>query len=196
MRVRSLVATAIAITVSAPALAGPVVFVDQSAFLQQVPGAKSFGFDFTFPENEVSVSLSSPYKRGPVTFEGALTGYTDVFPVEYLGANSGTFSVSSARSSIGFRLGSYNGDQTIRYSVGGLSGSLDLPARYETAFIGFTGLAAGDRITFAGSSEIDVLSFAAGVPEPATWALMIVGFGAVGGAMRSRSVVRTAVSVA
>lgn len=36
----------------------------------------------------------------------------------------------------------------------------------------------------------------AGVPEPATWALMILGFGAVGGAMRRRSAVRTAVSFA
>lgn len=31
------------------------------------------------------------------------------------------------------------------------------------------------------------LSFASGVPEPATWALMILGFGAVGAAMRRRT---------
>ena len=37
----------------------------------------------------------------------------------------------------------------------------------------------------ANSFEFDNL--AAGVPEPATWALMIVGFGAVGSAMRRRS---------
>ena len=39
-------------------------------------------------------------------------------------------------------------------------------------------------------------ALAAGVLEPASWALMIVGFGAVGGAMRRRSAVRTTVSFA
>ncbi len=34
------------------------------------------------------------------------------------------------------------------------------------------------------------LSLAAGVPEPATWAMMIVGFGLVGGAMRTRAAAR------
>lgn len=40
------------------------------------------------------------------------------------------------------------------------------------------------------SSDINVQVFAdvAAVPEPATWAMMIVGFGAVGGAMRRRKV--------
>ncbi len=35
-----------------------------------------------------------------------------------------------------------------------------------------------------------------GVPEPATWALMILGFGGVGGAMRRRGSVRTTVNFA
>ena len=35
-----------------------------------------------------------------------------------------------------------------------------------------------------------------GVPEPTTWALMIVGFGVVGGAMRRRNAVRTSVRFA
>ena len=39
------------------------------------------------------------------------------------------------------------------------------------------------------------ISFGNAVPEPATWALMILGFGAVGGAMRRRSV-KTAVRFA
>ncbi|WP_419807623.1 PEPxxWA-CTERM sorting domain-containing protein [Sphingomonas sp.] len=36
------------------------------------------------------------------------------------------------------------------------------------------------------SFELDNFAIAGGVPEPTTWALMIVGFGAVGGAMRRR----------
>lgn len=38
----------------------------------------------------------------------------------------------------------------------------------------------------AASFRIEVLSIPGGVPEPAAWALMIMGFGAVGGAMRRR----------
>jgi hypothetical protein len=44
-------------------------------------------------------------------------------------------------------------------------------------------------ITFASSGnsfEIDNLAVSAAVPEPATWALMILGFGVVGAAMRRR----------
>jgi hypothetical protein len=51
---------------------------------------------------------------------------------------------------------------------------------------------AGDVLTFSavGTSDsfggyVDNISLS-GVPEPATWALMILGFGAVGGAMRRR----------
>ncbi|WP_445190795.1 PEPxxWA-CTERM sorting domain-containing protein [Sphingomonas sp. Tas61C01] len=39
-------------------------------------------------------------------------------------------------------------------------------------------------------------TIAAAVPEPASWALMIMGFGAVGNAMRRRSAVQTSVSFA
>lgn len=49
-------------------------------------------------------------------------------------------------------------------------------------------------VTFASSAnsfEIDRFAVA-GVPEPTTWALMIVGFGAVGGAMRRRKVATAA----
>lgn len=51
---------------------------------------------------------------------------------------------------------------------------------------------AGDTLSFAalGVSDslggyIDDLRLTAAVPEPATWALMILGFGAIGGALRS-----------
>lgn len=40
-------------------------------------------------------------------------------------------------------------------------------------------------VEYAGITN-DVLPPMGGVPEPATWALLIMGFGAVGGAMRAR----------
>ena len=43
-------------------------------------------------------------------------------------------------------------------------------------------------MTFTVQSELDVTEFttvAAAVPEPSAWALMLMGFGALGGALRS-----------
>ncbi len=45
--------------------------------------------------------------------------------------------------------------------------------------------AAGDDSSFYGPA-LDSVSIAAGVPEPATWAMMILGFGVVGGGLRRR----------
>lgn len=53
-----------------------------------------------------------------------------------------------------------------------------------TNTISVTGVSGGDA-AFSGN-----LSFAAAVPEPATWAMMILGFGVVGAGMRSRVAAR------
>jgi hypothetical protein len=47
------------------------------------------------------------------------------------------------------------------------------------------------KVTFSGSYGIDDLSYSTGgaVPEPATWALMITGFGMAGSALRRRRAV-------
>ena len=75
---------------------------------------------------------------------------------------------------------------------------------YELAGLGAssgTGLSTLGILNGGGKQpDISHLSFwtvpsAGGVPEPATWAMMILGFGAVGGAMRGREV-KTKVSFA
>jgi hypothetical protein len=72
--------------------------------------------------------------------------------------------------------------------------TLNLPG-YEsgTATANFLNV---NSVTFygSGSQQLDNINVTAGVPEPASWAMMLVGFGAVGGAMRSRG--RTAVRFA
>ncbi len=58
-------------------------------------------------------------------------------------------------------------------------------------FYNFTATSANTTVTFASTTTgangpaLDDISIAA-VPEPATWGMMILGFGAIGGAMRSR----------
>ncbi len=75
-------------------------------------------------------------------------------------------------------------------TVGTISGSL---GEFAT-FAGFG--TSTDRVVFNGSGggggfELDNLKFSAvsGVPEPATWAMMLLGFGAVGASMRRRRMV-------
>ena len=71
--------------------------------------------------------------------------------------------------------------------------------RDEDRFFGAINARGISRFTFSGSSvEIDHLQFGieaikGGVPEPATWAMMLGGFGLVGGAMRGRRL-KTALS--
>ncbi len=48
-------------------------------------------------------------------------------------------------------------------------------------------IASASRVTFSsGQNSFEFDNIAAGVPEPATWALMILGFGAVGATIRSQ----------
>ena len=78
---------------------------------------------------------------------------------------------------------------------GGPSGDFNLFGSHE-------GLPFGSfffQLTDASGNDLAVTSIAptvSGVPEPAAWAMMIVGFMAVGAAMRRRSRTRTAVSFA
>ncbi|OYU16536.1 MAG: hypothetical protein CFE37_00620 [Alphaproteobacteria bacterium PA4] len=47
-------------------------------------------------------------------------------------------------------------------------------------------------LTAAGGETLAVTSIAPGVPEPASWAMLIAGFGLVGAAMRRRTIAVTA----
>ncbi len=82
-------------------------------------------------------------------------------------------------------IGSYNFDVASGSSTnfGFVSSPFDF---LQVSQVG-TGFAVIDNVTFGTSSA---------VPEPATWAMMLVGFGMVGFAMRKRSNVRTTVSYA
>jgi hypothetical protein len=66
------------------------------------------------------------------------------------------------------------------WSISGLTG---LSAGLH--YIEFKGTSAGSAVDQSGGTFGGTLTFAA-VPEPATWALMILGFGLIGGAMRRR----------
>lgn len=90
--------------------------------------------------------------------------------------------------------------------IDGVSTAFTAPADGTAGFVDFSGLSlSGGSHTlqfnqdFGGNSwiflsEIEFYGSSAAVPEPATWAMMLLGFGVVGGAMRRRA--RTSVSFA
>lgn len=91
------------------------------------------------------------------------------------------------------------------YDVGGsLLESFTLSAGLENlaapnSFYGFQRSSAdiaSFRLTDGYVAAIGGLSVSGAVPEPATWAMMILGFGAVGGAMRRRQSVAAKVRLA
>ena len=198
--IKAVTAAAMATTIvaAAPAHAVTTVYTSEAAFRAAITGAT----DYAFPFDGTASSMPS-YTLGPVTFGGIVERFDDgVFGagVPYLAGLFGALSVSSTASAVGLFLGSYYSEQTISYGFGEATGTLDLSGPPDSTFIGFvstTGTVAG---TFNGRSEVDTIRFVTGnagaVPEPASWALMILGFGAVGGVMRRRGKVDTRVSYA
>lgn len=115
-----------------------------------------------------------------------------------LGGGSATFVLPNAASAFGFLLGSldsYN-TLTINFLDGGSATYSGLQITENLGSNGYLTLdytALNRRVASAtftsqqNSFEFDDLSFGGVVPEPSTWALLILGFGMIGGAMRRRT---------
>lgn len=95
---------------------------------------------------------------------------------------------SSAASSLATEVSNLN---LSRVTINDVEFELDPSGQFEYGYLLSTALAAsGNRIvvtgtTYGNAAFAGTLAFAeAPVPEPATWATMIVGFAAIGGAMR------------
>ncbi len=155
-----------------------------------------------YTESGYQLTLTTP--NDPATFFGAhigdATGIPQTFNWHDGGDNLGGAYVTLTKIGGGaFNLKSfdYTAFDTLTLSAAGY-GSTGLASafpgvNYAANFANVT------SVTFSGASSygLDNLQLSAGVPEPATWALMILGFGAVGGAMRRRNAaVKTSVRFA
>jgi hypothetical protein len=121
-----------------------------------------------------------------------------------------TFVVTKASSLSSSILSSKSGDNDVNFSLVQLTGPDGFVADYDEISSGvFEFRTYGPNTIQAGTYTLSVqgtstgiasytgdFTLSAGVPEPATWGLMILGFGAVGGAMRRRQSVAAKVRFA
>ncbi len=175
MRFGMVAAAAVAMVVSAPAVAAPVITFDEGTYSYGTtaePGARG-------ALSAGGVTLTALGKPSLDVVNGRVIVPQGASPLYFTFGTSGYLSqiIYSSRS-----------DLTLNYYQAGVSyllsagvdriGSYPIdrrPGLYSYA----AQLSSADGSAFS----IDQI-MVAGVPEPATWALMILGFGAVGSAMR------------
>ena len=143
----------------------------------------NLGVDFTGFQTTSGFGETSPpnlaFNAGGPAFANTTFGFT-AFSFTAGFFQAGTVNVFSGTGGTGTLLGS-------------LSGLLGDPNAFQLQNVIFTGI--GRSVTFVGPDAtlgVDDFNFTlaggtgGGVPEPATWAMMLIGFGIVGGAMRGR----------
>ena len=111
---------------------------------------------------------------------GSFLGFYDV------GSVDGFFALNIDPDGTSFLSGSFNNQTLYRFTIG----NFGLNTQTQTLVAG------GELFGVAIAGERTVAAPPPAVPEPATWAMMIFGFGAVGFGMRRRQTVNTRVSVA
>ena len=128
--------------------------------------------------------------------------FNSVFGPDAIGTEVTTFANSSTGNFVGFY---YLGTQlNVLVASNYLSGA-DLgtsTATYNNRTLAGLGLNPGNYVynflssTGADSITVQIGNAAPAVPEPATWAMMLLGFGAVGFVMRRRKIGSTRISLA
>jgi len=160
------------------------------------------------------------FSSTPAQFTSLGAQFTSQYDIVTLGTVSGTYTVPQSYNiyNVSFEVG-VNANSAATTS-GTLSNSITVDSTLYNFLIPYTiAISSSDTITFNPftatfgnynfafnllSLTSDGSSIAQGVltanisavPEPAAWAMMLIGFGGIGFAMRRRKVVRTSVSYA
>ena len=196
MKLKSLIAaTAIAAVFSA-SQAGAAVSVGSS--LGFTPATL-----INFEQAPANANINSYYAGQGVTFNtlyntygynfppnlsgGGATNYTPIFNVT--AAQDFVINFTSDQQAAGFAFVADSAATFSTYLDGSLVDTINAgTGTGSNNIVSFTN-SNFDQIVFTGSGDhavlIDNLGFGGAVPEPATWAMMLMGFGVMGAAMRS-----------
>lgn len=175
--------TGLALIVCCPAQAATVVSAASSVpMLLGVFGPGTYQYTVTGV-----VSLAGPVGSGfdldpngvPIT-SVTVPGYS-YFNPNGADNDKGTVGRAGPGINLGALVGSYN---SVDFFLLGGTGTFAITAP-GTALFGLVNDTSNTNN--GGSFSFEATAVQAGVPEPATWAMMIAGFGLVGGAMRRRS---------
>ena len=181
--------------------AGPIPgtgFADLAPFNVDILGVLN-GTNFSCVDNPAGNCLDLVGNQGG----GAITSIPtfnlvagDTYTVTF-GADLQGFSNQSASTTFSVGLGALSQVETLVSDLNTRYSLTFTPVSNQTgANLSFTTISAPDGVHGAVIDNITLASASAGVPEPASWAMMMLGFGVVGYALRKRQGVHAAVALA
>lgn len=159
----------IGLLISVAALAIPVVPANAAALLFTLSGSRNA--TFTLDSNPTPTTFSSSTLVGnQIQFSNVAGIYNGVAGVANIGFGTGlAAALNVGNASLGFT-------QFVGPAL--FSGTAAMPI-FSPGTFSLTSIVSG-------SSTLTISAVAAAVPEPATWAMIIFGFGAVGSMIRYR----------
>lgn len=197
-------ATALSVSLASPAAAAVAI-----TFTGGTPtGAfseRTFGYDFTVGAQAITINgLGFWDQGGDGLFEDHQVGIWNsdgsslLASTTILAGTGATLDSGFRFQSIGaltldansnYLIGAFNGltgnDQVTRFATATVDPRITLGStRFDLTFDGVFGAPTGSQGTNFDDGYFGPSFQLAAVPEPATWAFMIFGFGAIGGAMR------------
>jgi hypothetical protein len=194
MRALSLAATVLAASLSTAAAA---VTVDLSKSVTATAGSPSFYIvnnDFNLPvgfSNAVlTISNLEIDDRGIVLLNGIAVDNAGIF-----GPGAGNLVLTLGGPNNPFTYTRGNGARNIVLNSNFVSGSNSFRIVVNDTNAGIGGDVLPNGVNISGASITASLTYdIAAVPEPASWAMMIAGFGLAGAAVRRRQPVRAAIA--